>query len=89
MYQDLRNINMKEYCRHKVKMGTYRQIAIKLKEKNHQNWNSTKILFLSGLHVYVSLIKMGTFICAHAWICFKLCILLTHYIRTMKMYLSN
>ena len=33
--------------------------------------------------------KRGTFICAHAWIFFKLCILITHYIRTMKMYLSN
>ena len=30
-----------------------------------------------------------TFICAHAWIFFKLCILISHYIRTMKMYLSN
>ena len=26
---------------------------------------------------------------AHAWIFFKLCILITHDIRTMKMYLSN
>ena len=33
--------------------------------------------------------KRGTFICAHAWIFFKLGILITHYIRTMKMYLSN
>ena len=33
--------------------------------------------------------QRGTFICAHAWIFFKLCILITHYIRTMKMYLSN
>ena len=33
--------------------------------------------------------KRGTFICAHAWIFFKLCLLIIHYIRTMKMYLSN
>ena len=35
--------------------------------------------------------QRGTFICAHAWIFFKLCILINHYIhvRTMKMYLSN
>ena len=33
--------------------------------------------------------KRGTFICAHAWIFFKLCILITNKIRTMKMYLSN
>ena len=36
---------------------------------------------------YIS--ERGTFICAHAWIFFKLCILITHYIRTMKIYLSN
>ena len=30
--------------------------------------------------------ERGTFICAHAWIFFKLCILITHYIRTMEMY---
>ena len=33
--------------------------------------------------------KRGTCICAHAWIFFKLCILMTHYIQTMKMHLSN
>ena len=34
-------------------------------------------------------VQRGTYICAHAWIFFKLCILMTHYIQTMKMYLSN
>ena len=33
--------------------------------------------------------QRGTFICAHALIFFKLCRLITYYIRTMKMYLSN
>ena len=33
--------------------------------------------------------QRGTFICAHAWISFKICILITHFIHTMKMYLSN
>ena len=33
--------------------------------------------------------ERGTLICAHSWIFFKLCILITHFIRTMKMYLSN
>ena len=33
--------------------------------------------------------KRGTCICAHAWIFFKLCIIMTHYIQTMKMYLLN
>ena len=32
--------------------------------------------------------QRGTFICAHAWIFFKFCMLITHYIRTMKMCLS-
>ena len=31
--------------------------------------------------------KRGTYICARAWIFFKLCIVITHYIQTMKMYL--
>ena len=35
------------------------------------------------------IIDGGTFICAHSWIFFKLCILITHYTRTMRMYLSN
>ena len=35
------------------------------------------------------LVKMGTYICAHACIFFKLRILITHYIQTMKMYLLN
>ena len=30
--------------------------------------------------------KRGTCICAHAWIFFKLCIIMTHYIQTIKMY---
>ena len=33
--------------------------------------------------------QRGTCICAHAWIFFELCILITHYIQTTKMYLSN
>ena len=45
MYQDLRNINMKEYCRHKVKMGTYRQIAIQLKEKIAKNGTRPRFYF--------------------------------------------
>ena len=31
----------------------------------------------------------GTYICAHAWIFFELCILIIHYIQTTKMYLSD
>ena len=38
-------------------------------------------------NVYIS--KRGTCICAHAWIFFKLCIIMTHYIQTMKMYVLN
>ena len=41
------------------------------------------------LHYKTFILKRGTFICAHTWIFFKLCILITHYIRTMKMFLSN
>ena len=41
------------------------------------------------LNVNMTLVARGTYICAHAWIFFKLCILITHYIQTMKMYLSN
>ena len=37
----------------------------------------------------VEMKERGTYICAHAWIFFKLCTLITQYIRTMKMYLSN
>ena len=33
--------------------------------------------------------QRGTYICAHAWTFFNLCILITHYIRTVKMFLSN
>ena len=33
--------------------------------------------------------QRGTCICAHAWIFFKLCTKMTHYILTMKMYLLN
>ena len=29
--------------------------------------------------------KRGSCICAHAWIFFKLCIIMTRYIQTMKM----
>ena len=35
------------------------------------------------------LIQRGTFICAHAWIFFKLCMIITIYIQAMKMYLFN
>ena len=33
--------------------------------------------------------ERGTFICAHAWIFFKLCMIITIYIQVMKMYLFN
>ena len=33
--------------------------------------------------------KRGVCICAHAWIFFELCILITHYIQTTKMHLSG
>ena len=33
--------------------------------------------------------QRGTYICAHVWSFFKPCILMNHYIQTMKMYLSN
>ena len=59
---------------------------------NKANTSDTETTFLD-LHLSISndivSTKRGTFICAHAWIFFKLCILITHYIRTMKMYLSN
>ena len=34
-------------------------------------------------------LQRGTYICAHAWIFFELCILITHHIQTTKMYLLN
>ena len=39
--------------------------------------------------IVINFFKRGTCICAHAWIFFKLCIIMTHYIQTMKMYLLN
>ena len=39
--------------------------------------------------IFVYKLKRGTFICAHAWIFFKLCMLITIYIQAMKMYLFN
>ena len=33
--------------------------------------------------------ERGTYICAHAWIFFKLCILITQHIQTIKIYLLN
>ena len=35
------------------------------------------------------IVKRGSCICAHAWIFFKLCIIMTRYIQTMKMYVLN
>ena len=43
----------------------------------------------SEMFVIITLVKWGTYICAHEWIFFMFCILITHYIQTMKMYLSN
>ena len=40
-------------------------------------------------NTYLTFGKRGPYICAHALIFFQLCILITHYIQTMKMYLSN
>ena len=34
-------------------------------------------------------LQKATYICAHAWIFFELCIFITHYVQTKKMYLSN
>ena len=34
-------------------------------------------------------VQRGSCICAHAWILFKLCIIMTRYIQTMKMYILN
>ena len=44
-----------------------------------------------GIHFLLAecSIKRGTYICAHAWIFLQICILMTHYIQTMKMYLLN
>ena len=59
---------------------------------NKANSSDTEAPFLDlNLSVTNGIVssKRGTFICAHAWIFFKLCILITHYIRTMKMFLSN
>ena len=48
------------------------------------------LLYVLTLEMALTIkLERGTFICAHSWIFFKLCILITHYIRTMKMYLSN
>ena len=33
--------------------------------------------------------KRGSCICAHAWIFFELCIIMTRYMQTMKMYVLN
>ena len=33
--------------------------------------------------------QRGTYICVHAWIFFKLCLLITQHIQTMKIYLLN
>ena len=45
--------------------------------------------YLNNLKSFLISRQRDTFICAHAGIFFKLCILITHYIRNMKMYLSN
>ena len=44
-------------------------------------WVTLALTLTSGLR--------GTYICAQAWIFFKLSILITLYIQTMKMYLLN
>ena len=36
-----------------------------------------------------AIFERGSCICAHAWIFFKLCIIMTSYIQTMKMYVLN
>ena len=41
------------------------------------------------LQVKTAYLKRGTCICAHAWIFLKLCIIMTHYIQTMKIYVLN
>ena len=58
-------------------------------KKSESNPHILKDDFRKMQSRYKNYQQRGTFICAHAWIFFKLCILITHYIRTMKMYLSN
>ena len=65
-----------EYC---IVKGHNSVIYLRKMTDNNQN------LDIFDINDY----KWGTFICAHAWIFFKLCILIIHYIRTVKMYLSN
>ena len=48
---------------------------------SYDNLNFTVLVLLEVLR--------GTYICAHPWIFFKRCILITHYIQTMKMHLAN
>ena len=61
--------------------------------KAHSNDLGHLLLFIvvtrGGGHLAGILPQRGTYISAHAWIFFKFCILITHYIQTMKMYLSN
>ena len=54
-----------------------------------KNTSILYILIFNSIRIWGKRPVRGTFICAHAWVFFKLCILITHYIRTMKMYLSN
>ena len=50
---------------------------------------TTPVPFLGILGSIFLLFQRGTYICAHAWIFFKLCIIMNHYIKTMKMYVLN
>ena len=44
---------------------------------------------MKDLCLSFNLVQRGTYIYAHAWIFFKLRILITHYIQTIKKDLSN
>ena len=49
----------------------------------------TAVVSKTDISKNTRIFQRGTFICAHAWIFFKLCIIITIYIQAMKMYLFN
>ena len=64
--------------------GLLRQVSLYVTEILKVCMNEFGAFFLS-----FSLLQRGTCICAHAWIFFKLCIIMTQYIQTMKLYVLN
>ena len=52
------------------------------------NWTSSfSVLRVVG--IFFVCIQRESCICAHAWIFFKLCMIMTRYIQTTKMYVLN